>query len=289
MAASPGNGVLVGDAADSLAVVRRKRARPEEWTTQTRVAELLKRHLPAGCFSTALENAPRSRLAGLLTKLRGTRPGLPDIWVIWLGENVVVELKSRSGIASKVQRQVRDELLAAGVTFWWLARSPRACLLALHLSGVPLVGWRPPKGPLPEWKGLFADPHVRLPMHPVVARERAAAQQRYRERRREGEAARRIESDFPTSAPGDVAVMPRTSAAATFAVDGGDHFISRGQTAMTYDRWKATNPQDEQLGPEPLPYDAVDDFEQSIDVAYAAVRERIANGGPPWIPKPFGS
>jgi hypothetical protein len=52
----------------------------------------------------------------------------------------------------------------------------------------------------------------------------------------------------------------------------------------TYDAWKARNPQDEQLGPEP-PYDADEDFAKSIDVAYEAVRERVANGGPPWTPK----
>jgi hypothetical protein len=57
---------------------------------------------------------------------------------------------------------------------------------------------------------------------------------------------------------------------------------------VTYDHWKTTNPQDEQLGPEP-PYDPNDDFAKSIDVAYEAVRERVANGGPPWIPKPFRS
>jgi hypothetical protein len=134
---------------------------------------------------------------------------LPDVWIIWRGENFFVELKSRSGIASKAQRQIRDELLASGVKFWWLARTPAAFLLALHLSGVPLVGWKPPKKPLPSWAGPFANPHARLPMHPVVARERAVAQRRYRERRREREAAqRRIESDFPTSAPGDLPVIP---------------------------------------------------------------------------------
>jgi hypothetical protein len=106
MAVSPANDVPAGVASESLAVVRRKFARREEWTTQTRVAKLLERHLPAGCFSTALENSPRSRLAGLLTKLRGTRPGLPDVWVIWLGESVFVELKSRSGIASSSGRFV---------------------------------------------------------------------------------------------------------------------------------------------------------------------------------------
>jgi N6-adenosine-specific RNA methylase IME4 len=32
------------------------------------------------------------------------------------------------------------------------------------------------------------------------------------------------------------------------------------------------------------PYDADDDFAKSIDVAYEAVRDRVANGGPGWTP-----
>jgi N6-adenosine-specific RNA methylase IME4 len=39
-------------------------------------------------------------------------------------------------------------------------------------------------------------------------------------------------------------------------------------------------------GNELAPYDAEDDFAKSIDVAYDAVRERVANGGAPWTPKP---
>ena len=33
-----------------------------------------------------------------------------------------------------------------------------------------------------------------------------------------------------------------------------------------------------------LPYDGQDDFAKSLDVAYAAIRERVAAGGPPWTP-----
>jgi hypothetical protein len=40
---------------------------------QTRVAELLRRHLPAAVFAAALDNAPRTALAGLLAKQPGTR------------------------------------------------------------------------------------------------------------------------------------------------------------------------------------------------------------------------
>jgi len=32
-------------------------------------------------------------------------------------------------------------------------------------------------------------------------------------------------------------------------------------------------------------YDGEDDFRRSIDEAYAAVRERVAKGGPTWTPK----
>lgn len=32
-------------------------------------------------------------------------------------------------------------------------------------------------------------------------------------------------------------------------------------------------------------YDAQDDFAKSLLVAYATIRERVAAGGPPWVPK----
>jgi hypothetical protein len=61
--------------------------------------------------------------------------------------------------------------------------------------------------------------------------------------------------------------------------------LTKAHAMTTYDSWKARNPQDEQLGPEPPPYNGDDDFEKSLAFAYEAVRERIANGGPPWTPK----
>jgi hypothetical protein len=119
-------------AARSFAIAQRRKGRAEEWGTQTRVAQLLRRHLPPGVFATTLENAPRNALSGLRAKQRGTRSGLPDLLIIWRGGIVFVEMKSRRGIASKAQRQIRDELLGAGVRFWWLARTPCSCLVALH-------------------------------------------------------------------------------------------------------------------------------------------------------------
>jgi hypothetical protein len=34
-------------------------------------------------------------------------------------------------------------------------------------------------------------------------------------------------------------------------------------------------------------YDFWDDFARSVEVAYAAIRERVAAGGPPWVPPPI--
>ena len=182
------------------------------------VVRMLKRHAPAGMFATALENAPRSAFAGALAKLRGTRSGLPDWWFVWCGASVCIELKSRAGIASKAQRQIRDELLAAGVKHWWLCRTARAFLLALHLSGIPLRNYTPP-AKLEPFAGPFPDPYARLPMHPAVRHERQAAARRYRERRRQREAAMLV-AERPDRKGTLTVVASLTTTATTSPLDG---------------------------------------------------------------------
>ena len=62
---------------------------------------------------------------------------------------------------------------------WWLARSARAAMMALHLSGMVFRRkWQPPQ--LALWEGPFADPAQRLPQHPGVAAERREEKRRYR-------------------------------------------------------------------------------------------------------------
>ena len=130
------DGVPPSAAAESFAAQRRREGRREEWSQQTKLAEMLDKYLdPADTFWTSLENKPISRLSGIFQKKRGVRSGLPDVQVIWRGKPIFVELKSRAGVASKAQKQIRAEMLPAGVD-WWLARSARAALMALHLSGV---------------------------------------------------------------------------------------------------------------------------------------------------------
>jgi hypothetical protein len=176
--------------APSFAARRRRESQRQEWTEQTRLAEMLGEYLdPADTFWTSLENKPLSRLSGIFQKKRGVRSGLPDVLVIWRGKPIFVELKSRAGVASKAQKQIRLEMLPAGAD-WWLARSARAAMMALCLSGVV---FRRPRNPprLKPWEGPFADPHLRLPQAPDVAARRRAARRRWRERQRVRDATRR--------------------------------------------------------------------------------------------------
>jgi hypothetical protein len=182
-ALSPIDGMPPTAVAESFAVQRRRESRREEWTEQTKLAGMLAKYLDPACtFWTSLENKPLSRLGGIFQKRRGVRSGLPDVLVIWRRKPIFVELKSRAGVASKVQKQVRLEMLRAGAD-WWLARSARAALMALHLSGVVFRRrWKPPR--LKPWEGPFADPHQRLPQAPDVAARRRTARRRWRERHR---------------------------------------------------------------------------------------------------------
>jgi hypothetical protein len=169
-------------AAGSFAAQRRRESRRQEWTEQIKLAEMLDKYLdPADTFWTSLENKPISRLSGIFQKKRGVRSGLPDVQVIWRGKPIFVELKSRAGKASKVQKHVRLKMLPAGAD-WWLARSARAAMMALHLSGVVFLrDWKPPR--LKPWEGPFADPTWRLPQAPDVAARRRAARRRWLSRR----------------------------------------------------------------------------------------------------------
>jgi hypothetical protein len=212
---------------ETFALRQRRKGRCEEWSEQTKLAETLPRYLDPACtFWSALENKPISRLSGMFAKRRGVRSGLPDVHVLYRGKSIYVELKSHRGVASKVQKQVRAELLAAGAE-WWMARSAGAALTALHLSGV--VFRRPWTAPqLEPWEGPFADPHQRLPQAPDVAAERKAARKRWRERQKAAPRPMTLPSERRPNAP-DVAAQrawrerhKRAREGATLAAERGD-------------------------------------------------------------------
>jgi hypothetical protein len=178
-AANTHNVMTDNEPARSFAAQRRR----EEWSEQTKLGGLLAKYLDPTCtFWTALENKPISLVSALFQKRRGCRSGIPDEFVLYRGKPIFVELKSRFGVATKVQKQVRVELLQAGAT-WWMARSARAAMMALHFSGVVFRRrWQPPR--LQPWEGPFADPTRRLPQAPDVAARRRAARRRWRLRQR---------------------------------------------------------------------------------------------------------
>jgi hypothetical protein len=195
--------MLESVAPEMLAVRRRRENRREESTEQTKLVGLLTRYLDPSCtFWTSLENKPISAVSGMLQKRRGVRSGLPDILVLFRHDTgtivIFIELKSRRGVASKVQKQIRLELLPSGAT-WWMVRSARAPLMALHLEGVIFRRkWQPAQ--LKPWEGPFADPTQRLPQEPRVAAERAAARKRWRKRQRAQVAKQLAERDAAAGA-----------------------------------------------------------------------------------------
>ena len=85
-----------------------------------KLSVMLDKYLPDATFWTSLENKPISRISGIFQKKRGIRSGIPDLFVLNSGRRpIFVELKSRAGVASKAQKQVRVELLSAGATGGW--------------------------------------------------------------------------------------------------------------------------------------------------------------------------
>jgi hypothetical protein len=85
--------------------------------------------------------------------------------------------------ASKARKRVREELVAVDCR-WWMARSARAALVALHRSGVEFRGaWEPPAD-LRPWEGPFDGSEKRLPQHPAIAARQRQYARRWRERQR---------------------------------------------------------------------------------------------------------
>ena len=74
----------------------RRESRREEWREQMKLSVMLDKYLPAGTFWTSLENKPISRVSGIFQKKRGVRSGIPDVFVLYRGKPIFVELKSRA-------------------------------------------------------------------------------------------------------------------------------------------------------------------------------------------------
>jgi hypothetical protein len=162
----------------------------EEWLMQVKVARLFGIWLPADCFWTATDATTTSPTTGLMRKKRGCRAGLPDLLILFRGQLIAVELKSRGGRCSAAQRLTREALIAAGGA-WWEAPSANAAMWALAESGVTfrmiahrygIECWRQPA--LAPWEVPRRDPAEPRPGAPEVAARRRTAQRRWREPRK---------------------------------------------------------------------------------------------------------
>jgi hypothetical protein len=177
----------------SLPAQRRQQARQWEWAEQTDLAAQLAELLDPACvFWTAVDNQPWSKVAGILRKRRGCRSGTPDLLILHKGKLIGLEMKSRIGRVSRAQKEVRLEMLRAG-GMWWLCRTARSALVALHRSGVSFrthAGrrWKPPV--LEPWEQPVAHPEQPMVWHPEVLRQWRADKERWRERQRARKAAK---------------------------------------------------------------------------------------------------
>lgn len=145
---------------------------------------MLDRWLDPACADwTATDPVAPNALSGAIRKERGVKPGVPDVLIWYCGKSIVVELKSRHGQCSPSQRAKREQLLRAGVQ-WWVCRSARAAMWALHQAGVPfrtiiredgtIERWQQPE--LLAWEVPKRDPAERRPRAPEWELETAAAE-----------------------------------------------------------------------------------------------------------------
>jgi hypothetical protein len=81
----------------------------------------------------------------------GVKTGVPDVQIMYRRKPsprcptrvVFIELKAPGGAASRSQKRTRLEMLPTGAK-WYMARTARAAMMALHLEGVPFrCKWRP--------------------------------------------------------------------------------------------------------------------------------------------------
>jgi VRR-NUC domain len=91
----------------------RRRRRSEAGIQRATVDHLYLRACP-GVWWAAINNNPRSAVAGALAKAAGCKAGLPDLLLVRRGQLYALELKADSGRVSLVQKACHAELREAG-------------------------------------------------------------------------------------------------------------------------------------------------------------------------------
>jgi hypothetical protein len=168
--------------ATSLPAQRRRQARQWERDEQIVLAKQLAELLDPECvWWSSIDNQPWSQVAGIWRKRRGVRSGTPDVLILHK-RLIGLELKSLTGKLSRAQKEIRLEILRAGGR-WFLVRTARAGLVALHRSRVPFRRpWTPPV--LEAWEKPVTDPTQPMVWHPAVLHQWREDKKQQRERQR---------------------------------------------------------------------------------------------------------
>ena len=115
------------------------RLHPTEEQIQAAVCAWLDRALPEDAVYFAVPNGG-ARHPAVAAKLKwtGTKPGVPDLAIVWRGRSIFVELKAKGGSLSPVQKIMQSRLIRAGAVVFDTARSVDEVAAFLAALGMPL-------------------------------------------------------------------------------------------------------------------------------------------------------
>lgn len=125
---------------------KRKRSNGED-QTQAAICGYLRASLPAGSLFHSIPNgaylagkneAARGRQMAKL-KWTGLLPGAADLFVMWNGRGIYLEVKTDTGRLQETQKAFCDSVMAAG-GFYSVVRSIDDAESVLKAAGVPMRG-----------------------------------------------------------------------------------------------------------------------------------------------------
>lgn len=115
-----------------------KKLSQNEWRDQRGYNAFLSKILPADAYYTAIDvgRSPNAHW-GMMRKMRGVKPGIPDFVIAWKGTALWLECKAAGGSLSPHQKTTRDALIHNGHR-WALVRSMDDIEAACTDAGIPL-------------------------------------------------------------------------------------------------------------------------------------------------------
>jgi hypothetical protein len=112
---------------------------PTEEQIQGAVAAYLDAALPPDAVYFHCPNGGH-RHPAVAAKLKwlGVKPGVPDIFIVWRGRSIFIELKAHKGSLSDAQKAMQQRLILSGAVVFEVARSVDEVEAFLTGVGIPL-------------------------------------------------------------------------------------------------------------------------------------------------------